>query len=99
MTEIGSGGIRIRKIFFPQQFKRDRRKLEPQLARRLDAKLRDLLRDPMPPGLRFEKLKGYNKPALYSFHVTGNYKVSLEIQGDTAILRRVGNHDEIDRRP
>lgn len=99
MVEIGRGGVIVRRITTLPSFDRDQAKLDRNLRRRLDAKLRDLLRDPMPPGLRFEKLKGYNKPALYSFHITGNYKVSLEIQGDTAILRRVGNHDEIDRRP
>jgi len=99
MTEIGAGGVRIKSLSFTSSFQRDRRKLDAQLIQRLDAKLRGLLRDPMPPGLRFEKLKGYRKPALYTFHVTGNYKVSLEIQGDIAILRRVACHDTIDRQP
>ena len=65
----------------------------------LNGKLRDLLRNPMPPGLRFEKLQGYRNPSIYTIHVTGNYKASMEIDGDTATLRRVGTHNEIDRRP
>jgi hypothetical protein len=30
---------------------------------------------------------------------TGNYKISFEISGNIATLRRVALHDEIDRRP
>jgi len=99
MTEIGAGGVRISGFYFTSRFRRERRKLDPMLRERLDAKLKDLLRDPMPPGLRFEKLKGHHNPDIYTFHVTGNYKVSLEIRGDLAILRRVACHDEIDRKP
>lgn len=53
----------------------------------------------MPRGLRFEKLKGYSDPDVYSIHVSGNYKLSMEISGSRAILRRVATHDEIDRQP
>jgi plasmid maintenance system killer protein len=52
-----------------------------------------------PPGLRFEKLSGYSNPDIYTIHVNGNYKVSLEVTGGNALLRRVAPHDEIDRAP
>jgi plasmid maintenance system killer protein len=58
-----------------------------------------LVRNPIPAGLRFEKLKGCSHPDIYTIHVTGNYKISFEIADGTAYLRRVASHDEIDARP
>jgi hypothetical protein len=58
-----------------------------------------LVKSPIPPGLGFEKLKGYSNPDIYTIHITGNYKASIEIGGGAAFLRRVASHDEIDRAP
>jgi plasmid maintenance system killer protein len=38
--------------------------------------------NPRPPGLRFEKLQGYRRPDIYTIHVTGNFKISMEIEGN-----------------
>ncbi|MFH0341448.1 MAG: hypothetical protein ACHBNF_04815 [Chromatiales bacterium] len=43
------------------------------------AKPKALRQDPIPSGLRFEKLQGYSNPEIFTFHVDGNYKVSLEV--------------------
>lgn len=99
MTLVGAGGTVLRHIKYKNRFKRDRKKLSPDLRNKLDDKLRDLLKNPRPPGLAFEKLQGYRKPDIYTFHITGNYKASLEISGDCAKLRRVGTHNYIDRTP
>lgn len=99
MTIVGSGGVVIRAISYTTRFKRDRKKLAHEYRQTLDGKLAALLENPMPSGLCFEKLKGISNPAVYSIHVTGNYKVTFELQGDTAVLRRVACHDEIDRAP
>ena len=63
------------------------------------SKLNDLIKDPRPPGLRFEKLKRYRNPEIYTIHITGNYKISFEVDGNIAILRTIGNHNAIDRQP
>ena len=89
----------IAQIQRTTRFVRDYGKLTLEQQALTDAKLRDLLANPRPPGLRFEKLKGYRRPDIYSVHVTGNYKISLEIRGDLATLRRVAPHNEIDRAP
>ena len=89
----------IDKISFLRTFERDYKKLDAQMKERVGAKLSDLRKDPRPSGLAFEKLKGYSKPDLYTIHVTGNYKISLEIVGSEAKLRRVGTHNAIDRSP
>lgn len=75
------------------------KKLTSDMKSRVDKKLDDLQTNPRPPGLDFEKLKGYKNPDVYTIHITGNYKLSFEINGTIALLRRVGTHDEIDRAP
>jgi len=99
MTRIGTGGVKIVRWDPNRRFQRQYSKLTVQQQRLCDDKLRDLLQDPMPPGLRFEKLKGYRKPDLYTIHLDGNYTLSMEISEGTAILRNVGTHNEIDRGP
>lgn len=100
MTITGSGGVAIKRWKKSKRFHRDYDKLTTDLKDRVDQKLQDLSISPMPPGLDFEKLKGYSNPDIYTIHITGNYKVSMEIvDGDHAFLRRVGDHDEIDRAP
>lgn len=97
MTEIGVGGVVITRWQKLKRFHRDYDKLTVQQRDLVDQKLQDLSKNPIPAGLRFEKLKGYSKPDVYSIHVDGNYKVTMEILGSVALLRRVATHDEIDR--
>jgi mRNA-degrading endonuclease RelE of RelBE toxin-antitoxin system len=99
MTQVGAGGVSLTRIQRTKRFTRDYGKLTPELQERTNEKLKGLLKNPRPPGLAFEKLKGYRRPDIYTLHVTGNYKLSFEIEGATAILRRVAPHDELDRAP
>lgn len=99
MTVTGAGGVVITRWSKSKRFHRDYDKLELSMRDLVDSKLQDLARNPMPPGLAFEKLKGHNSPPVYTVHVTGNYKISMEISGGHAFLRRVGPHNEIDRAP
>ena len=99
MTIVGSGGVDVESTDVLVTFKRDFKKLAPDMKIKTKAKLRDLLTHPRPNGLRFEKLKGVKNPSIYTIHVTGNYKISFEINGTVVILRRVANHGKIDRAP
>lgn len=99
MTVTGSGGVSVKRWRKSKRFHKDYDKLGNELRDTVDAKLQDLTASIRPPGLAFEKLKGYCDPDIYTIHVTGNYKISMEIVGTDAFLRRVGNHDEIDRSP
>lgn len=60
-----------------------------------------LLQDPQPKKLRLEKLSGYKRPGIYTIHITANHshKLSFELVGTVAELRRIGTHKEIDRTP
>jgi len=99
MTAIGAGGVSIASVKFSTKFQKQFKKIPPEIKKLVPEKLKDLLKKPFPSGLKFEKLKGCNKPDVYTVHVTGNYKISMQIEGDTAILRRIGNHNNIDRTP
>jgi plasmid maintenance system killer protein len=100
MTQVGSGGVVISRWAKSKRFHRDYDRLSLDLKDLTDQALQALASSPRPPGLRFEKLKGYRDPEIYTIHVTGNYKVSFELlDGSCAFLRRVANHDDIDRAP
>lgn len=79
MTTIGAGGVVIAAVAPSKRYAREYQKLAPELKARVDEKIQDLLKNPRPPGLGFEKLKGYAHPSVYTVHITGNYKLSFEI--------------------
>ncbi|HEY9210365.1 MAG TPA: hypothetical protein VIO56_03050 [Methylotenera sp.] len=99
MTDVGAGGVQIVRWKKSTRFHKDYTKLDNGIKDLADQKLQDLVKDPRPPGLSFEKLKGHSNPDLYTIHLNGNFKLSMEIDGGHAFLRRVANHDEIDRQP
>jgi hypothetical protein len=104
MTVVGAGGVRIDCFRKTRRFAKEYAKLDPIIRGRCDDRLEKLLLDPRPPGLGFEKLEGYSNPDLYTIHINGNFKVSMEIRQDpnhgcVAILRHVARHDLIDRSP
>lgn len=99
MTITGAGGVIVTHWRKSKRFHKDYDKADNDLRDLADAKLQDLMRPVRPPGLAFEKLKGFSNPDIYTLHVTGNYKISMEITGTHAFLRRFANHDEIDRTP
>lgn len=94
--------VRVSKVdatraSFTAGFRRLPREIKTEAARAIA----DLEREPLPARLRFEKLSSYQAPAIYTVHVTSNHshKLSFELIGDTAILRKIGTHKEIDRAP
>lgn len=100
MTVTGAGGVVISRWQKSKRFHKEYDKLTNDMRDLVDCKLQDLSLPVRPPGLRFEKLSGYADPDIYTIHVTGNYKISFEINnGTTAFLRRVAVHNEIDRAP
>jgi mRNA-degrading endonuclease RelE of RelBE toxin-antitoxin system len=99
MTLVGAGGIVIARWKKSHRFHREYKKLDIDLCDRVDECLQKLVHDPIPAGLRFEKLKGYDEPDIYTIHVNDNYKISFEIIKGTAYLRRVAPHNEMDLHP
>lgn len=94
--------IRIERLDMSQPgFARSLKSLPEDLQEEALQALKQLLGAPLPKRLRFEKLSGYKNPSIYTIHITRNHshKVSFEIVGTTAILRKAGTHKEIDRAP
>lgn len=75
--------------------------LPPDILQAAKEAIRDLLKDPIPAARRLHLLRGYRNPKVYTLDVLSNhsYKISLEIRGDEAILRRVATHKNIDLAP
>ena len=99
MTITGVGGLVIKQLSLSPRFERQYKKLPSEIKVVIPEKLNDLLKQPFPAGLKFEKLKGYRRPDIYTIHINGNYKISFEIVGCVAKLRCIGNHNDIDRLP
>jgi len=99
MTVTGTGGVVIKTISFSSRYKKQYKKLPRNIQNSIKGVLADLMKTPMPAGIKFEKLKGYKKPNIYTLHITGNFKMSFETIGSEAKLRCIGNHNDIDRMP
>ncbi len=103
MTIAGAGGIEFDGSDAHERFRLAYKRLDPTMRDRVKEALRKLYQKPIPAGVDFEKLKGYSNPDIYTIHVDGNFKISLEVErrdGEClAVLRNVGTHKEIDRSP
>ena len=82
-------------------FQRCLKKIPRDMRELVDSAIADLLDDPLPGRFDFKKLTGYKNPAVFTITIGGNhaYKLSMEIKGEAAILRRVGTHKQIDENP
>ncbi|AOJ74669.1 hypothetical protein WJ35_06000 [Burkholderia ubonensis] len=91
----------IKSIRRKARFQKEYDGLTDELRGQVDDALRDLMSDPIPAGRRFHSLNGFKNPKIYTIDVTSNkaYKISVEIDGTCATLRRVATHREIDRAP
>jgi len=78
------------KIRRTDRFKQDYRTLPRDVQRRVDEKLRFLLRDPRHPSLRVHKIRGVE--GLWEFSVTTKYRALFEINGEFYVLLAVGPH-------
>ena len=86
------------KLACTEVFKKDFRKL-PDKARKAAAKqITQLLIDHTHPSLRLEGIIGHR--GLFSARVDRRYRMSLTFgSGDTILLRRVLDHDDLYRSP
>jgi len=85
------------KITQSDSFKRDYKKLPEKVKEQTDKALQLLATNLSHPSLRAKKIK--SKENIWEARVTKDYRFSFEIRGDTYILRRIGKHDEVLRRP
>lgn len=84
------------KIRRTDRFKKDYRRLPPDIQSRLDEKLRFLVRDPRHPSLRIHKLRRVE--GIWEFSVTTNYRVVFEMEGEYCVLLGAGPHHILNQR-
>lgn len=93
--------LQITTLRYKDKFARDLKALPIDVQVAVKDAITDLLKDPIPTSRRLHPLTGVKKPKVYTIDVFTNhsYKISLEIEGQTATLRRVATHKVIDDRP
>ncbi len=83
------------------RFDQDLKRLPLDIQNAAKEAIRDLMRDPIPATRRLHPLTGFKNPKVYTIDVFSNhlYKISFEIDGPKAILRRIHTHKTIDSAP
>ncbi len=79
------------KVQTTRAFDRDYAGLPETVKARVDKQLPVLLADPRHPSLHLKKIRGAED--IWEARITRGYRLTLNIAGDTIILRRVGTHD------
>lgn len=78
-------------------FKEDYKKLPPDIQKQTDKKITFLITNPRHPSLRIKKIQGTKN--IWEGRITKSIRFTFQIQGDTIILRRIGKHNEVLRKP
>lgn len=86
------------KLSCTESFKKDYRKLPPEVRKAAARQITQLLLDHTHPSLRLEGIVG--RRGLFSARVNDRWRISLQFSGDdTLLLRRVLDHDDLYRSP
>jgi len=93
--------VKITSLQRKAKFDKDFKALPVDLQVPVKTAVADLLKDPIPASRRLHHLTGFKNPKVYTIDVLPNhaYKLSFEVDGEAAILRRVTAHKTIDRNP
>lgn len=89
----------IDQITYKDKFVKDLKGLPADVQAAVKLAIADLMKSPIPTSRRLHALHGFRNPKVFTIDVFSNhsYKISLEIDGKLATLRRVGTHKVIDR--
>jgi mRNA-degrading endonuclease RelE of RelBE toxin-antitoxin system len=80
-----------------EKFKKDYQALQEEVKKAVNKQVIQLMMDHTHPSLNLEKLVGFTN--VYSVRVNINYRISLSIEAEEIIFRRVLNHEDLYRRP
>ncbi len=79
------------KVQTTRPFDQDYAGLPEEFKERVNKQLALLLTNPRHPSLRLKRIRG--TADIWEVRVTRGYRMTLQLAGDTFILRRVGPHD------
>lgn len=93
--------VHLDAIDYRASFQKDFRKAPANVQEAVESALECLLQNPQPSKLRLHSLNGYFNPKIFKVDVFPNrsWQITFEIDGSTAILRRLARHHDVDRRP
>lgn len=86
------------KISIHRKFKKKYVKLPNKLKAKVDDKIELFEKDHKDPQLKNHPLKG-EASGLYSFSVTGDYRIIYYIEEDVAVFTDVGTHNQVYLKP
>jgi mRNA-degrading endonuclease RelE of RelBE toxin-antitoxin system len=78
-------------------FKKDYKDLQEDVKKAVNKQIVQLMMDHTHPSLNLEKLVGFKN--VYSARVNIHYRMSLLIENEEIVLRRVLNHEDLYRKP
>lgn len=85
------------KLIFTEPFIRDYQNLPVLVQTQADKQLELLLKNPKHPSLRTKKMK--REKGLWEGRITKGFRFSFQIKEDAYLLRRIGPHDKILKKP
>lgn len=85
------------KLFLSSSFEKDYKKLLRSIQEQCDRQLLVLLKNPHHPSLRTSKIQGFRN--IWEGRITKSYRFTFQIAKDLYIIRRVGKHNEILKKP
>lgn len=78
-------------------FKRDYKELPEKIKQRADKALGHLATKPSHPSLRIKKIRGTEN--IWEARITKKYRFSFQMISNAYILRRIGKHDNVLKKP
>lgn len=93
--------ILVEALSYKSRFARDLKGAPPDVQAAAKEALEALLQHPQPARIRIHTLQGYRNPKIHKIDLFTNrsWQLTFEMDGTTAILRRLGRHRDIDDRP
>lgn len=93
--------IRIEHLDYRITFDRDLKRAPREVQKAVEPALNDMLKNPQPAKLRLHSLTGCFDAKIFKIDVLPNksWQITFEMDGTTAILRRLAPHKTIDRSP
>jgi mRNA-degrading endonuclease RelE of RelBE toxin-antitoxin system len=85
------------RLFLTKFFDRDYEKLPGVLQKQCDRQLLTLLKNPHHPSLRVSKIQGFKN--IWEGRITKECRFTFQILKDIYLIRRVGKHNQILKKP
>jgi len=80
-----------------ERFKRTHRKLSRENRDGAGKAIRQLVEDPRHPGLRVRRIEGTRN--VWEARVSRSSRLTFKAQGDTYLLRNIGEHNKVLKKP